>query len=185
MYLEKAWDLVRAAGNKVRGVIIIDVSNCGLSMLGYISVIKQLSSAGVLRYPEITERVYVVNAGWVMSTLWSAIKPLLPTRTEAKFRILHDHGAASILSEIEGGVLSLPDFVGGSLRNGQHLVCPAVSVDDAYEIVMNEILSTSDIYQYIDLDEFLVHALNDAKKYPKSAKHQSRIKNILKIKNSI
>ena len=201
VYLEEAWNIVRSAGNKVRGLIIIDVAGCGLGMLGYMSVIKQLSSAGVLRYPEITERVCVVNAGWVVSALWSAIKPFLPTRTEAKFRILSGD-SKSIFGDIRGEGGALPDFVGGALLEGEHSVCRAVSVDEAYGIVLNEIIATANATtatasaaaatavegvnesgRFTDVDEFLSHALVHAKKYSKSNNdaHQRRIEKILSV----
>lgn len=144
------------------------------------SVIKQVSNAGVLRYPEISERVYVVNAGWAISALWGTIRPLLPTRTESKFRILSG-GAESIFGEINGGDAALPDFVGGLLSEKDHTVCSALSVDNAYGIILKEIEDTTDISQYTDLREFFQRAHSHSAKFPKSDIHQARIQQIQKL----
>lgn len=83
---------MRQTGTKARGHIVIDIQGCGLSMLNYVSIIKHVTQAGVLHYPEISERVSLVNAGWFITTLWGAIRPWLPTRTQEKMNILGGSG---------------------------------------------------------------------------------------------
>ncbi len=162
MYLEEAWQRVVSMGGKTRGMIIIDISGCGFGMLTSISVIKRLSSVGVLRYPEITERVCVVNAGWVISALWSAIRPFVPTRTQSKFSILDD--ISSLDGDIVGGVACLPSFVGGAREEGDHPVGPAATVHDAYGAVLGCIAESGSACSYPDVAEFLQACLLHAER---------------------
>ena len=159
VYLEEAWNIVRAAGGKVRGIIIIDIAGYGFNMLGYIPIIKQLTSSGVLNYPEITEKVYMINAGWFITTVWNTIKPFLPTRTEAKFEILSAVDVSQLGIRVYGndkdGLTYFPSFLGGQASDA--LVCPARSVHEAYLIVIQEIL-TEEVF-YPDAMEFLQHAI--------------------------
>jgi hypothetical protein len=169
--------MVRKQGGKVRGIIVIDVSQCGLGMLGYISVIKQISLTGVLRYPEICEKVFIVNSGWFMSALWEAVKPFLPPRTQGKFQILSAGNHEELFARVVGGAAGLPDFVGGMLRENEHRVCPAEKVDKAYGIIVDEI--TSGARQYEDESDFLEAALNHAMPLASSSdNHQSRVNQI-------
>lgn len=188
VYLEEAWNTVRATGAKTRGHIVIDISGVGLNALSYMSIIKHLSSQGVLRYAEITERVSLVNSSWVVSTLWNAIKPFLPVRTQEKLNILntsasnpHSESSDSIFSltygDIAVGKASLPDFIGGSLKDGQHAVCPAMSVDAAYAVVVDEILAAP-VPMYPDTVEFLEAALKHAERMSHSPVHKEQVKRI-------
>lgn len=144
----------------MRGVITIDIAGAGLGMLGYVSVVKKIANAGVLMYPEINERVTIVNAGWFMSSLWAAVKPFLPLRTEGKIKIMNTDYQDAIQSGISGGAPSLPDFLGGGLGEQSHGVSPALSVDDAYGSIVAAICS--DGVSYPDSDEFLRAALRHA-----------------------
>ena len=174
IYLEEAWALVRKAGGKTRGMIIVDVEGAGLSTITYISVVKRISKSGVMQFPEITERVNMINSGWFFSTLWAAVKPFLPTRTKGKFRVLGSDFHGPIFADVIGGGNSLPAFIGGKIEEGKHRVCPAMSVLDAYGVVVKEIVNGKvfDIYgqnftdtdiEYKDAQEFMESALNHAK----------------------
>ena len=174
IYLEEAWALVRKAGGKTRGMIVVDVEGAGLSTITYMSVVKRISKSGVMQYPEITERVNMINSGWFFSTIWSAVKPFLPTRTKGKFRVLGSDFHDPIFADVVGGGDSLPSFIGGKIEEGQHRVCPALSVHDAYGIVVKEVVSGKffDIHgqkftdaeiRYKDAQEFMEKALNHAK----------------------
>mgnify|MGYP003388379033 FL=1 len=68
VYLEDTFNCVRASGNKTRGTIVIDVSNCGFSNIPYIHVIKRLSKIGITNYPEINDAVYLLNVNWIVVT---------------------------------------------------------------------------------------------------------------------
>jgi len=145
----------------VRGIIVCDITGAGLGMINYISVIKQISSKGILYYPEITEKVILVNAGWIISTLWAAVRPFLPKRTKGKFKILGSSEAEleeHLYPYVVGGRDQLPSFLGGKLGEDQHSVCPATQVDEAYGIVLDEVIEWKNLAgdkEYPDTKEFL------------------------------
>ena len=187
VFLEDAFTAVRAQGGKTRGTIVVDISEAGIGMLGYISLIKRISSNGVLNYPEITEKVYMVNAGWVVSTLWAAITPFLPSRTKGKFSILGYYFDDIIHPLIEGGRASLPVFLHGDLKDGDHSVCPALSVDEAYGRVVEEVAlmmkernANECAPMYPDAHEFLQAALLHGKGFSDDL-HLQRIGSIQKL----
>jgi hypothetical protein len=163
VYLEAAWNAVRARGDRTRGVIAIDLAGAGLGMLGYMATVKRIATAGVLMYPEINERVTIVNAGWFISTLWSAIKPFLPKRTEGKIRIVNTDYQDIIYPEIIGGAASLPLFLGGGLGEREHRVCPAQAVDTAYGAIAADICGGA--AEYPDQEQFLQAALQHAHRH--------------------
>ena len=76
----------------------------------------------------------------------------------------------SLFNDVEGGASSLPNYLGGKLDPEQcPQVCPAISVDDAYGVVLKEILDSyklepSDPLLYPDIRQFLNAALVHAKK---------------------
>jgi hypothetical protein len=171
VYLEHAWKKVRSTGKKTRGHIVIDITGVGINTLGYISIIKHLSSTASTRYPEITERVSMVNSSWIVSSLWAAVKPFCPIRTQEKLNILNTaalDGPESVFAltydDVSVGKANLPDFIGGVLQEGEHAVCPAMSVNDAYSVVLNEILDSKSTHSYPDSFEFLDAALKHAKR---------------------
>jgi hypothetical protein len=89
VYLEETWNCIRSFPDaKVGGIIVIDITDCGMSFLSFVSVLTKICSSGILRYPEISEKVFIINAGWLITTLWAAIKPFIPSRTEEKLTIL-------------------------------------------------------------------------------------------------
>ena len=189
IYLEESWKLVRKAGEKTRGMIVVDVEGAGLSTIGYISVVKRISKSGVMQYPEITERVNMINSGWFFSTLWSAVKAFLPSRTKGKFRVLNSNFHELIFADVVGGGDSLPSFIGGKLEDGVHSVCPAMSVLDAYGVVVDEVVDgkvidiingsdTNQSIQYKDAKEFMEMALNHAKNASQTEEIVQRIEKI-------
>jgi len=193
--LEEAWNSVRATSSvpKVRGMFIMDMSGTGLSMLGYISTIKALTKQGILRYPEISQRVYLANAGWVLSTLWEAAKPFIPARTLFKVKIVGSTSAEqeAIFNDVEGGAASLPTYLGGELLPDQcPQLCPALSVDDAYGVVLKEILDShekkTEILYPSDTEEFLAAALVHARKQSSSSiVHSHRVDDIIALQQTI
>ena len=190
IYLEESWKLVRKAGKKTRGMIVVDVDGAGLSTIGYISVVKRISKSGVMQYPEITERVNMINSGWFFSTLWGAVKGFLPSRTKGKFRVLNHDFHELIFADVVGGGNSLPSFIGGGIKNGEHTVCPAMSVLDAYGVVVDEIVGgqvidvvnrdnkTNQSINYRDENTFMEMALNHAKNASQTEEILKRIEKI-------
>lgn len=138
----------------------------------------------------------MANAGWVLSTLWEAAKPFIPARTLDKVKIISNSRTdlEVIFEDVEGGASSLPTYLGGALALDQcPQICPAMTVDDAYGVVVQEILSAcqeqqnpSDPFSLYPTDtlEFLEAALTHARTFSKSSIiHQQRIDNITSILN--
>ena len=174
VYLETAWNAVRAARSKAGGVTIIDLAGGGLGMLGYVSSIKQIARTAALMYPEINALVVIVNAGWFAAALWATLKPFLPARTEKKIKLLNADYVDAIAPEVTGGVESLPDFLGGRMLAKDQSIDPAMTVDEAYGSITNEICSGA--VTYPDSDEFLSAALLHAKRLsPSSEHHRDRV----------
>lgn len=94
----------------------------------------------------------------------------------------------------ETGKDKLPDFLGGKLTSYQHSICPALSVDQAYGVVLDEILAwepildsnavaiESDVsrHRYPDCERFLEAALKHYSQpiYSNSKEHVDRIAKI-------
>ena len=143
----------------IGGIIIIDISECSFSFLGYISILKELCSTGVMRYPEISEKIFIINAGWILTTLWSAIKSFIPTRTEQKLKILgsnyyqelstylfddhlRDENMSLLVSALTSNNTTNLTTTSQSSNDplGIENKCDNVYfVEDAYEIILNEI----------------------------------------------
>jgi hypothetical protein len=181
IYLESAWNIVRSCPGKIGGILIIDITNCGLNFLTYLSTLKQLCTHGVLQYPEITEKIYIINAGWVISTLWSAVKSFIPARTEEKLEIRSSGMNTQLLEEIFG---SNTESYDASIRCSQLIgdtdISPAETVDDAYGIILADIIGAQDpLGVYADSREFLEAARAHALIYSSSSKaHEDRIEAI-------
>jgi len=88
MSLETAWRTARACGGKARATMVVDLKGLGWSFFSNMSFIKSISKIGPPNYPEITERVLIVRAPWIMKAVWKIIGPLLPKRTREKVMLL-------------------------------------------------------------------------------------------------
>lgn len=89
-----------------------------------------------------------------------AIKPFLPSRTQSKLRIISGHEVSELANNMVDGLTSLPDFLGGLADERMTGICPGYSVDEAYEIVLNEIIEAQDSNEniYPDSEAFLIAA---------------------------
>lgn len=146
--------------------------------------------------PEISQRVYLANAGWVLSTLWEAAKPFIPARTLDKVKIIGSSRAEleAIYADVEGGATALPSFLGGDLSpENCPQICPAMTVDAAYGVVVKEIMETfksnlsagfAALYPR-DTQEFLDAAMTHANTFSQSSLiHQHRRDDITFLLNS-
>jgi hypothetical protein len=59
-------------------------------------VLKQVAQCDQSNYPEVLQRVYVVNAPFIFSTVWGVIKGFLDKRVQDKIRILGGSKAAQM-----------------------------------------------------------------------------------------
>ncbi|EPS74563.1 hypothetical protein M569_00191, partial [Genlisea aurea] len=89
-------------------VKILDMTGLKLSALSRIKIMTIISSIDDLNYPEITQTYYIVNAPYVFSACWKAVKPLLQERTKKKVKVLSGCGQDDLLKIMDYS--SLPHF---------------------------------------------------------------------------
>jgi len=77
--------------------------------LKYLRTLLTISQAN---YPEMAGNVYIVNAPFLLSALWSIIKPWLQPATLEKIRFFGSDYKAKLLEEIDAD--QLPTFLGGT-----------------------------------------------------------------------
>jgi hypothetical protein len=139
-----------------------------------------------MQYPEISEKVFIINAGWIITTLWAAIKPFIPSRTEEKLTILGTNYHSVLSEELFGtsnlsneGMTHLESVLSTSplSSSGEFSHNEIHSVESAYLLIVEQILSspatTSDSSDSppqhpADVQEFLQTALNYLEKFPSS-----------------
>eukprot|EP01096_Ripella_sp_DP13-Kostka_P002236 TRINITY_DN1299_c0_g1_i1.p1 TRINITY_DN1299_c0_g1~~TRINITY_DN1299_c0_g1_i1.p1 ORF type:complete len:329 (-),score=138.59 TRINITY_DN1299_c0_g1_i1:101-997(-) len=80
-------DLIRANKDGEAYTVIIDFEDFGLSNMSF-DLVRPLIDIWNLYYPEVIEVEYHINTPWVMRTIWSWVKPLLPERTKNKIIFL-------------------------------------------------------------------------------------------------
>ena len=84
MSLETAWRSARACGGKARATMVVDLKHLGWSFFSNLNFVKAIAKIGPPNYPEITEKVLVVRAPWLLKAIWKIVGPLLPKRTREK-----------------------------------------------------------------------------------------------------
>ena len=73
---------------------------------------KLVARAGTANFPELTDKVFIVNAPWAAVKGWKVISPMLPPDTRDKVHIL---GAGAFLPRLLQycDLAQLPSFLGG------------------------------------------------------------------------
>ncbi|XP_050220971.1 phosphatidylinositol/phosphatidylcholine transfer protein SFH3 [Mercurialis annua] len=100
---------------------VLDMSGLKLSALSQIKLLTIISTIDDLNYPEKTKTYYIVNAPYIFSACWKAVKPLLQERTRKKIQVLSGNGQDELLKIMD--LESLPHFCkregpGSSRRSG-------------------------------------------------------------------
>lgn len=93
-------------------VTILDLAGLGLYHGKALSVLKQLQDVDNTYYPDCVGPVYLVNAPWIMPTLWEMAKPILNEQIKAKIKILGANFREELLKEIDAD--QLPAEYGGT-----------------------------------------------------------------------
>ncbi|MBA0602891.1 hypothetical protein Gorai_003056 [Gossypium raimondii] len=106
-----------------------------LSALNQIKLLTTISTIDDLNYPEKTETYYIVNAPYIFSACWKAVKPLLQERTKRKIQVLQGCGRDELLKVMDYS--SLPHFCrkegSGSSRNRSNgTIDNCFSLDHSY-----------------------------------------------------
>ncbi|KAG5411452.1 hypothetical protein IGI04_007771 [Brassica rapa subsp. trilocularis] len=101
-------------------VKVLDMTGLKLSALSQIKLVTIISTIDDLNYPEKTNTYYVVNAPYIFSACWKAVKPLLQERTRKKVHVLSGCGRDELLKIMD--ITSLPHFCrrGGSSGSSHH-----------------------------------------------------------------
>ncbi|XP_039015016.1 SEC14 cytosolic factor-like isoform X2 [Hibiscus syriacus] len=114
---------------------VLDMTGLKLSALNQIKILTTISTIDDLNYPEKTETYYIVNAPYIFSACWKAVKPLLQERTKRKIQVLQGSGKDELLKIMDYS--SLPHFCrkegSGSARRGSNVTTDnCFSLDHAY-----------------------------------------------------
>ncbi|TRX92575.1 hypothetical protein FHL15_006502 [Xylaria flabelliformis] len=94
---------------------VLDVQGVGLvgqkTILNYI---RQASAMSNSNYPERLGKMYVINAGWAVSTIWTLVKGFLDPVTASKIKVLGSSYKSTLLEHIPAE--NLPAIYGGKCQ---------------------------------------------------------------------
>lgn len=94
---------------------VLDVQGVGLvgqkTILNYI---RQASAMSNSNYPERLGKMYVINAGWAVSTIWTLVKGFLDPVTASKIKVLGSSYKSTLLEHIPAE--NLPAIYGGQCQ---------------------------------------------------------------------
>jgi hypothetical protein len=116
------------AGKKIlQGLTIMDLTNGSMGMMNkqVYGLLKLASGVGSNYYPEIMGNMFIVNAPYLFSGIWSTVKGFLDERTRAKIKIMSngwkpvllEHADADMLPDFLGGNCTCKEFEGGCMRS--------------------------------------------------------------------
>ncbi len=115
----------------VRSICLVDAAGCSTSTLWHINVVKAVAAIGPAYYPEMTERVLILQAPWVVAKVWTVLEPLLPAHTRSKVSIVEATPEATEVS-LEGvlEMAAVPDFIEGGGAAVDVDLCPTALVPE-------------------------------------------------------
>lgn len=88
-------------------VKILDMTGLRLSAFSRLKTSTAIATVDDLNYPEKTDTYYIVNAPYVFSACWKAVKPLLQERTKRKMQVLKGNGRDELLQVMDFDTLPL------------------------------------------------------------------------------
>lgn len=89
-------------------VKILDMTGLRLSAFSRLKTSTAIATVDDLNYPEKTDTYYIVNAPYVFSACWKAVKPMLQERTKRKVQVLRGNGRDELLQVMDFD--TLPPF---------------------------------------------------------------------------
>jgi transcriptional regulator of met regulon len=89
-------------------VKILDMTGLRLSAFSRLKISTAIATVDDLNYPEKTDTYYIVNAPYVFSACWKAVKPMLQERTKRKVQVLRGNGRDELLQVMDFD--TLPSF---------------------------------------------------------------------------
>ncbi|KAK3245671.1 hypothetical protein CYMTET_24435 [Cymbomonas tetramitiformis] len=120
-------------------VTIMDMSGVTFVSLtaGVISMFKAIAKIDSDNYPEIMKSVYIVNAPWGFSTIWSLLRSFLDERTANKVHVIAASENAAEKLKQAMDIALLPSSVGGTgpetlLSGTDGFVCDWIKHQDAF-----------------------------------------------------
>lgn len=93
-------------------VTILDLAGLGLYHGKALTVLKALQDLDNTYYPEAVGPIYIVNAPWIMPTLWEMVKPILNESIKAKIHVCGANFKEELREHIEAD--QLPEEYGGT-----------------------------------------------------------------------
>jgi hypothetical protein len=86
---------------------ILDMTGLRLSAFSRLKTSTAIATVDDLNYPEKTDTYYIVNAPYVFSACWKAVKPMLQERTKRKVQVLKGNGMDELLQVMDYDTLPL------------------------------------------------------------------------------
>jgi hypothetical protein len=135
VYLETVFRALTSESVKqqvlVRSICLVDAAGCSTSTVWHINVVKAVAAIGPAYYPEMTERVLILQAPWVAAKVWAVLQPLLPAHTQRKISIVEATPEATSAS-LEGvlEMAAVPDFIEGGGATVATDLCPTALVPE-------------------------------------------------------
>jgi len=101
----------------LKHLVVVDLEHMGMSHLGsgFMSVGKELIHTDESHYPEISGKLFIVNAPWAFGAAWRIIKPWLADRTVQKVDICSADYLGGLLKDIDSD--QIPREYGGTCKS--------------------------------------------------------------------
>ena len=157
-------------------ITIVDLDGCEISPLIFSEEIRRYlqtsSKIGQDNYPETMGQLWIVNAPFMFSVLWSILKLWLDEKTKKKIKIYGSGFKKDLLKVVDSD--NLPDFLGGNITDHPKNRLPW---SDYVDYCMKE--KTFEPLTNVNMDDPMeVAKLNpmDAQKIELIKKEKSRVK---------
>eukprot|EP00262_Sarcandra_glabra_P016016 TRINITY_DN506_c0_g5_i1.p1 TRINITY_DN506_c0_g5~~TRINITY_DN506_c0_g5_i1.p1 ORF type:complete len:327 (+),score=36.22 TRINITY_DN506_c0_g5_i1:149-1129(+) len=115
---------------------VLDMTGLKISALNQVKLMTTISTIDDLNYPEKTNTYYIVNAPYVFSACWKAVKNLLQERTRRKVQVLQGSGRDELLKIMDYS--SLPHFCmregSGSSQSCRNATSDCFSLDHPFHL---------------------------------------------------
>eukprot|EP00246_Nothoceros_aenigmaticus_P003739 TRINITY_DN14923_c0_g1_i2.p1 TRINITY_DN14923_c0_g1~~TRINITY_DN14923_c0_g1_i2.p1 ORF type:complete len:347 (-),score=57.06 TRINITY_DN14923_c0_g1_i2:518-1558(-) len=108
---------------------ILDMTGLKISALSRMKILTIISTVDDLNYPEKSDTYYIVNAPYVFTACWKAVRPMLQERTKRKVQVLQGCGKEELLEVMDEKSLPVfcrftPKQLSGSSRDLGFLLDP-------------------------------------------------------------
>ncbi|KAJ3212149.1 hypothetical protein HDU67_003985 [Dinochytrium kinnereticum] len=105
----------RAGRHLEQSCVIMDLKGVSISMFPSVfGLVKQVSTIAQNYYPEMLGKMFIINAPYVFTGVWSVVKPLLDEVTVNKIYLLGSGYKERLLEFIDADCL--PESLGGTCR---------------------------------------------------------------------